>query len=345
MSTLNFKRQLLATGEIDNNLHYGPFAESWWHFLNTKNNEINNKQICFPIRINMRIRIILSDKEFIIRVIVHNTKENNLKPGYVCESDVDSKIYASASELVNETYKKYFKGGARSSGTNVLGFDDEKMVEQLQVDVSFFPFKIVTNGITVFVASIGSSDQEELNFAGSGYRSSFHHRYLGNWSLICQSIIDAEKCQIDIYSHGKLICTHIGSTPADVWNRLSILSKLNRKELFGLSDPIVIQEIKNYINKPCCTLSDWYDVDKMTLAFEKCLKRKIATSDLNWHQFFIGWKQLSTNIIELTTHLSTIYPPDFEITDIVLGAWKRMLQNVGCTNITPYEKKISKVSI
>jgi hypothetical protein len=150
--------------------------------------------------------------------------------------------------------------------------------------------------------------------------------------LICQSITDAEKCQIDIYSHGELVCTHIGSTPADVWNRLSILSKLDRKELFGLSDPIVIQEIKNYINKPCCTLSDWYNVDKMT-------------SNLNWHQFFIGWKQLSTNIIELTTHLSTIYPPDFEITDIVLGAWKRMLQNVGCTNITPYEKKISKVGI
>src|SRR3989442_15861376 len=91
-------------------------------------------------------------------------------------------------------------------------------------------------GITVFVASIGSSDREELNFAGSGYRSSFHHRYLGNRSLICQSITDAEKCQIDIYSHGELICTHIGSTPADVWNGLSTLSKLDRKELFGLSD-------------------------------------------------------------------------------------------------------------
>jgi hypothetical protein len=345
MSTLNFKRQLLATGEIDNDLHYGPFAESWWYFLNTKNNKINNKQICFPIRINMRIRVILSDEEFIIRVIVHNTKENNPKPGYVCESDVDSKIYASASELVNETYKKYFKGGARFSGPNVLGFDDEKMVEQLQVDVSFFPFNIVTNNITVFIASIGSSDQEELNFAGSGYRSSFHHRYLGNQSLICQSITDTEKFQIDIYFQGKLLCTHIGSTPTDVWNRLNILSKLDRKELFGLSDPIVIQEIKNYINRPCCSLSDWDNVDKMTLAFKKCLKKKVVTSNLNWYQFFIGWKQLSTNIIELTTHLATIYPPDFEITDIMLGAWKRMLRNVGCTNITPYEKNISKVSI
>ena len=51
MSTQNFKRQLLAAGEIDNHLHYGPFAENWWYFLNTKNSQ--NKQICFPIHINM----------------------------------------------------------------------------------------------------------------------------------------------------------------------------------------------------------------------------------------------------------------------------------------------------
>jgi hypothetical protein len=49
MSTQNFKRQLLAAGEIDDRLHYGPFAENWWHFLNAKNSR--NKQICFPVRV------------------------------------------------------------------------------------------------------------------------------------------------------------------------------------------------------------------------------------------------------------------------------------------------------
>ena len=88
--------------------------------------------------------------------------------------------------MVNEIYKKHLNEGTRFSGPNVLGFNDEVMAKQLQVDVSFFPFKIVANGITVFVASIGSSDQEELNFAGSGYQSSFHYKYSGNRSLICQ---------------------------------------------------------------------------------------------------------------------------------------------------------------
>ena len=52
MSSQNYKTQLLATGRIDQNIHYGPYAINWWHFLNTKN---GNKQVCFPIRINMRI--------------------------------------------------------------------------------------------------------------------------------------------------------------------------------------------------------------------------------------------------------------------------------------------------
>jgi len=44
----------------------------------------------------MRVQVILNGKEFIIRV-VHNTKENNLKPGYICESDLDSEICSSTS--------------------------------------------------------------------------------------------------------------------------------------------------------------------------------------------------------------------------------------------------------
>src|SRR5437763_7517431 len=80
----------------------------------------------------------------------------------------------------------------------ILGFDDKIFVEQLQVNVLFFPFEIVTNGIRVFVAALGSPDEEELNLAGSGYCSSFHCRYFGKMSLIYQSI-NNKNCQIDIY--------------------------------------------------------------------------------------------------------------------------------------------------
>lgn len=137
MSTQNHKTILLAPGKIERKLHYGPFAVNWWHFSGNE-----DKQICFPIRINMRIKLELNQREFVIRV-VHNTKINNSKPSYICESDEDSKVYSSPSEVVNETYHKYFKMKTRCSGPSALGFDNEAIVKQLQVGVPFFLSKLL----------------------------------------------------------------------------------------------------------------------------------------------------------------------------------------------------------
>ena len=54
----------------------------------------------------MRVQVTLNRKEFII-IVVCNTKENDLKPGYICESDLDSEICSSASEVINEIWKKH----------------------------------------------------------------------------------------------------------------------------------------------------------------------------------------------------------------------------------------------
>ena len=336
----NHKRILITPGEINQNDHYGPFAVYWWNFIDSKKSQ--NTRICFPIRINMRIKVELNEKEFIIK-IVQNTKDST-KPGYICESDDDAVIYSTSSEVINENYKKFFDKTTRYSGPSVLGFDDETFIEQLQVGVLFFPFEIITNGITVFVASLGSSDEEELNFAGPGYCSSFNHKYSGKKSLICQSIHDT-KCQIDIYYQGKRVCTHTGTTPTDVWKRLPILKDFDGKELFGLYDQFVIQAIKKYIDTPYCTSFHWNNPEIMTHAFKTCLKKKISVVNIDWHQFFVEWKQQSTSIIEFSSHLASIYPTEYEITDDILRAWKRMMRYVGCTNITPYKKGESKVNI
>nr|CAG8517254.1 7859_t:CDS:2 [Entrophospora candida] len=76
----------------------------------------------------------------------------------------------------------------------------------------------------------------------------------------------------------------------------------------------------------------------MEIAFEKYLKRRIFVSDLNWHKFFTDWKQKKTTIIEFTSHLRSIYQPKVEITNVMWGAWRRMMKGVGCTNITPFGK-------
>ena len=70
MSIQNFKRQLLSLGIIVQELHYGPFAISWWAFLKTK--IAQNKQACIPICVNMRIKFELNQKEFIIQVVNNN---------------------------------------------------------------------------------------------------------------------------------------------------------------------------------------------------------------------------------------------------------------------------------
>uniref|UniRef100_U9SZL9 Uncharacterized protein n=2 Tax=Rhizophagus irregularis TaxID=588596 RepID=U9SZL9_RHIID len=59
-------------------------------------------------------------------------------------------IYLTPS-AVNETYKC------------VLGFDNEIITKQLQAEVLIFPLQIIIHGIKVFMATLGSSDQAELN--------------------------------------------------------------------------------------------------------------------------------------------------------------------------------------
>ena len=99
--------------------------------------------------IQIRIKVKLNEKEFIIRIV--NTKDS-MKSGYVCESDEDAVIYSTPSEVINENYKIFFDKSTCYSGPCVLGFDDEIFVEQSRVGVLFFPFEIVTNSITIFVA-------------------------------------------------------------------------------------------------------------------------------------------------------------------------------------------------
>ncbi|PKC58415.1 hypothetical protein RhiirA1_427732, partial [Rhizophagus irregularis] len=108
MSTQKHKRQLLASGDIVEKLYYGPFAVNWWVFTGIKTKTAQTKQICIPIRVNMRTRF---------------------------------------------------------SGPGVLGFDNEIITKQLQAEVLVFPLQIIIHGIKVFVATLGSSDQAELNFA------------------------------------------------------------------------------------------------------------------------------------------------------------------------------------
>ncbi|RHZ62263.1 hypothetical protein Glove_341g74 [Diversispora epigaea] len=84
MSSQKYLSQLLAVGNVIPALHYGPFAVNWWLFTNSKT--LKNKNfLCIPIRVDMRIQIILNKIQFIIHTICD--KSNIMQPSYVIESD------------------------------------------------------------------------------------------------------------------------------------------------------------------------------------------------------------------------------------------------------------------
>ena len=89
---------------------------------------------------------------------------------------MEALIYSIPSAAINETYKKIFNVKTRFSGPGVLGFDNETIIKQLQAEVLFFPLQIIINGIKIFMATLGTSNQVELNFAGPGYHSSFFYK-------------------------------------------------------------------------------------------------------------------------------------------------------------------------
>ncbi|PKK55901.1 hypothetical protein RhiirC2_801202, partial [Rhizophagus irregularis] len=315
MSTDKYKRQLLATGDIIETLHYSVFAINWWIFIK----KMPEKYSSIPIRVNMRIKFELNKTEFIIRII---KQSNNIyQPSYICETDQAAMVYSTPTAAINETYKKLFNVQTRYSGPLVMGFDDEKIAEELQVGVLFFPFKISVHNITVFIFALGSSTLEELNFAGTGYQSSFSHKFRGKQSLIVQSILK-DKCQIDIYQQAEKIQTYSGVSPKDVWSKLKILNNIDEKELFGINNRHVIMAIQNYIDKPLCCVTDWSNVQIMIQAFEQCLKRKILVAGLNWNLFFIEWKNQQSSIIELSSHLTWVYSENYEFIDRELQAWR-----------------------
>ncbi|CAG8830910.1 16539_t:CDS:2, partial [Gigaspora margarita] len=144
---------------------------------------------------------------------------------------------------------------------------------------------------------------------------------------------------LDIYYQENKIHTYSGKSPNDVWAKSSILKNYNGKDLFGLCDQLVIQAIQTHITIPYCKACNWNNIEIMTHAFEKHLKRRISVVNLDWYQFFTKWKQQSTTIIKFSFHLASIYPADFVFTNTIVGAWKSIMRYVGCTNITLYKRK------
>lgn len=66
-------------------------------------------------------------------------------------------------------------------------------------------------------------------------------------------------------------------------------------------------------------------------------------ADVDWYKLFKNWSLQSSNIIEIQSELSCIYPSDYIFNDREYRAWRSLIKAAGGTNITPFNKKESLV--
>ncbi|RHZ51818.1 hypothetical protein Glove_469g42 [Diversispora epigaea] len=167
---------------------------------------------------------------------------------------------------------------------------------------------------TLYQQLFGSKTRfsEQFYYAGTGFKSSFYYT------------IGVERKR---------------TFPDDVWQKVEVLQEHKGTELFGICHPEV-QAIFQKLQEPKCKPEEWYITGKMQILWNYHL-RKFTLASIRWNQFFISWYNERKSIIELITSLKKLYPPNYIFKEREMRVWKAMLSHAGCTNITPYTKKIS----
>jgi hypothetical protein len=330
----NTEVTLVAAGKLIESIHYGPFSRYWWVPRATNTEFI-------PIRVGQKTRTFLNGREFIVRVVVGN-KESIKHPGYCCESETfSSNVENSPSEAVSSLYAKIFQNKTRKSGSIVIGYDNQEIIEQLQEGVTFFPFTFYLENIKIFVFGVGTSSKPEFHNAGPGYMSSFIHTYKKNRVLFVSKIKE-NKCIIEIYKDYYCIEIFESNSPNEVWKVSGILQKkFDGITLFELNNATTQKTLEKH-RIPTCKPNDWTNYTIMESLFKYHLKRR-TRSNINWYSLFEKWINCESDIIELHTHLKSIYPARHKFGDREIGAWQCMLKSAGCYNVTPFEKNESKV--
>ncbi|RHZ48652.1 hypothetical protein Glove_543g12 [Diversispora epigaea] len=265
--------------------------------------------------------IFLQNTEF-ITTTVQGCNGFLQQPGYICEAkNTISNIFDNPSAAITTLYQQLFGSKTRFSGSLIMGHDKTEINKQLLTGVTF----------------------QQFYYAGTGFKSSFYYT-IGverKRTLFVQEICK-KKFIVNMYQDFELKSTYIDNSPDDVWQKVEVLQEHKGTELFGICHPEV-QAIFQKLQEPKCKPEEWYITGKMQILWNYHL-RKFTLASIQWNQFFISWYNEQKSIIELITSLKKLYPPNYIFKEREMRAWKAMLSHAGCTNITPYTKKISNVA-
>lgn len=238
-------------------------------------------------------------------------------------------------------YRRVFPASNTNySGPQVLGWTNSELLEQSLTGIEFRPFLIKIDRYNIYVTALGCPDEISDFGAGIGYSATFVGEYLGKGATYVQRI-DVDGCHIEIFQDNELKKEYLGISPNDVWIKSKKLKKFQGTQLFGLEHLLTKKILANF-KIPKCDARFWENINIMNHLYNYHLRRQ-TKSDIQWHQFFIRWKNNSSTIIEFNSLLAELYPSGYTFKERELRAWKAMLKAAGCHNVTPFEDNESKV--
>lgn len=335
----HFTPKLLGIGHIFPKLHYGIFARNWWEPVSL---DSRNKNLVFtvPFRLYMCVSCNLNGKDFIITVLQND--KNKYKPGFQCTCEsISSKIEPYPSTAINSCYNEVFGTKTEYSGIAVIGFDDEKIIQQLLDKIEFIPIFLRIEKLSVVISGLGYSSKDGYYGAGEGFTSSFITRYRGAQHLFLLKLED-DQCILEVYLNADKIEQFSGSTPDDVWIKVGVHKKFSGSHIFGITHETTQNLLQSKV--VTCKPDEWNNHEKLTKVFKRHIKsRKLPNTMINWPQLFHDWYKQESSIVQFPSVLAKIYPKDYKLQEKELRAWRAMFQACGCSNVTPFTHEKSQI--
>ncbi|RHZ80989.1 hypothetical protein Glove_130g137 [Diversispora epigaea] len=336
--------KLIIANVIVPELHYGPYLRDWWIF--SKGEIQENTCYPIPIRLGLKIMIQLNNNPFIIHIVRHI--HSPLQPGYICEGrGQSSSVAESASAAITSVYQLVFGTRTKYAGLSYLGLEQAETVQKLLEGVTFRPFIIEIENFSVFISWFDVKTKLNRNKIDQKYSASLFYKYKKKQSVFFQQA-NKNLFSITIYQVSQVVTKFEDFSPNAVWHQTQVLKSIPGDILFARNHSITLQKLNQLqqillLQIPNeCTIVDWNNQEIMKHLFRLHLKKAVRGSYEEWNKIFQSWIQQKSNIIELYTHIEKTYNSNYKYTERELRAWRAIFCAAGCTNITPFDNKISK---
>src|SRR6266540_898141 len=323
---VRYQHELMALGDLDDNLHYGSFASQWWS-LSSKGP--------IPLRLNMWTRSLINSKTESGQMIdLYITKHHeSMLPAYraLCRGIETSAQVAEVTEFsstkaVNDCLKQYSYlndiqlSGSKLPGPEFIGLGVENIEFQLQNNVEIKPVVILVDALNIFVTSL------PLRLFASSFFGKSHQ----GKAFYVQKI-QRDTYRLEIYSEcGYLINSFAGHNATEVWSQASanpFFPTYNADDLFGFNNKTVCQ-MRNSLT---CNRSSWENENIMQSMYIRYLSHSFGKDlFLRLKKELIQCESVIVNYDELLENAEVEWQ---QLSQQQKSALKQFLVAIGCTEI------------